>query len=479
VVRTCNCRPSCIQLYDPGRSHQARGPMSHTHAADAHDDHGHGAHAEVDVWAEFDKWKQEADKDLVNVKQGEGLHVLMPPTSSPSLLGAVARMKAGSFPKARFHTWTALHSDNELAGAQMAFGRALATHHDFTKADVVLSLDSDFLANDGNNLRNARPVGREPPRASLKDPARSSRASTWSSRPTRRPAPPPTIASAPERRDPSGRLRARQGARCRRRQRSRGEALAGHARRVRQERQEVGRDPRQGPAGRARPLARDRRPAPAAAVHAIVHAINQALGNRADRDLHGDARRTRPAKCLARSRNCRGARAGTCTTLVCLGTNPVYDAPADLKFADLLRAKKPKRRRSTSAHEDETAAAVRLALPARARARELGRRLRLTTAPSRCSSRWSHRCTAASARWSSSAEPQRGRNPTPNLVTGRDTTFGYELVKRALAGQGAGTPTSPRNWWPKALHDGLVGQATASSPPRPRHARRRRRSRPP
>jgi anaerobic selenocysteine-containing dehydrogenase len=48
--------------------------------------------------------------------------------------------------------------------------------------------------------------------------------------------------------------------------------------------------------------------------------------------------------------------AGTCTTLVCLGTNPVYDAPADLKFGDLLRTKKPATTIHVGLHEDETAA---------------------------------------------------------------------------------------------------------------------------
>lgn len=89
-----------IQLYDVGRSRKARGPMSHAH--DAHDDHGHGhAHAEPDIWAEFDKWTQGDEfKAIVNA-QGEGLHVLMAPTSSPTMQALVARMKGGSFPKAR------------------------------------------------------------------------------------------------------------------------------------------------------------------------------------------------------------------------------------------------------------------------------------------------------------------------------------------------------------------------------------------
>ena len=148
-----------LQLYDPGRSRKPRNAHSAQHAHDAEHGGGHGGHGgehEVDVWDEFFTWLDEASQDLVQIKQGEGLHVVMPPTTSPSLLAAVARMKNGSFPKARFHTWSPLHHDNELAGARLAFGKPVATHHDFAKADVILSLDSDFLATDGNSLRSAR-----------------------------------------------------------------------------------------------------------------------------------------------------------------------------------------------------------------------------------------------------------------------------------------------------------------------------------
>ena len=66
--------------------------------------------------------------DLLN-KQGQGLHVVMPPSTSPSLLAAVNRMKSGSFPKAQFHTWSALNQDHAMQGAKMAFGKPMAFSH--------------------------------------------------------------------------------------------------------------------------------------------------------------------------------------------------------------------------------------------------------------------------------------------------------------------------------------------------------------
>ncbi|HEU4378128.1 MAG TPA: TAT-variant-translocated molybdopterin oxidoreductase, partial [Hyphomicrobiaceae bacterium] len=89
-----------LQLYDPSRSRRARSPKqaaaAHEQPHGAGDGHGHQAPvAEPDVWTEFFGWLDEASKELVNIKRGEGLHVLMPQTSSPSLLAAVERMQKG------------------------------------------------------------------------------------------------------------------------------------------------------------------------------------------------------------------------------------------------------------------------------------------------------------------------------------------------------------------------------------------------
>ena len=47
--------------------------------------------------------------------------------------------------------------DNARAGARLALGQVLAPVYDFTKADVVVSLDADFLSSEGaSNLRYAR-----------------------------------------------------------------------------------------------------------------------------------------------------------------------------------------------------------------------------------------------------------------------------------------------------------------------------------
>ena len=95
---------------------------------------GHGAHAghEVNVWEEMFDWLDSDEGDLLT-KQGQGLHVVMPPSTSPTLLAAVNRMKSGSFPKAKFHRWSALNQDHALQGAQLAYGKPMVAHYDYGK----------------------------------------------------------------------------------------------------------------------------------------------------------------------------------------------------------------------------------------------------------------------------------------------------------------------------------------------------------
>jgi len=95
-------------------------------------------------------------------------------------------------------------------------------------------------------------------------------------------------------------------------------------------------------------------------VHALVHAMNEALSNVGRtvvyRPVHGDAAGSSGEAIVALA---RAMGSGQVQTLVMLSTNPVYDAPADLHFGELL-AKVP-----TSIHlgdHDETGAAAKMHL---------------------------------------------------------------------------------------------------------------------
>ncbi len=96
---------------------------------------------------------------------GARLRFLVEPTTSPTL-GELRRRILARFPKARFDTWSATADDAARAGAALAFGRPLEPTLRLADADVILSLDADLLAHDGEPLRQAAEFAarREPPR---------------------------------------------------------------------------------------------------------------------------------------------------------------------------------------------------------------------------------------------------------------------------------------------------------------------------
>ena len=91
-----------------------------------------------------------------------------------------------------------------------------------------------------------------------------------------------------------------------------------------------------------------------ASVHAVVHAINAALGNVGATITYTQTPEARPINQLASLRELVGEmNAGTVDFLLILGGNPVYTAPADLKFGEALD--KVRLRAHVGQYEDETA----------------------------------------------------------------------------------------------------------------------------
>ena len=85
---------------------------------------------------------------------GVGLCVLAEPSSSPSLLEMRGRFER-TFPQAQWYEWEALSRDNERAGTRLAFGHPYRPHLHLDRADVIVSLDSDFLMTHPAALRYA------------------------------------------------------------------------------------------------------------------------------------------------------------------------------------------------------------------------------------------------------------------------------------------------------------------------------------
>jgi MoCo/4Fe-4S cofactor protein with predicted Tat translocation signal len=87
--------------------------------------------------------------------KGDGLRILTETITSPSLAAQIQELLK-EFPEAKWHQWEPCSRDNVREGAKLAFGRYVNTVYRFDKADVILSLDADFLYSGPGAVRYAR-----------------------------------------------------------------------------------------------------------------------------------------------------------------------------------------------------------------------------------------------------------------------------------------------------------------------------------
>ncbi len=85
---------------------------------------------------------------------GEGLYFLSESTSSPATNRLRKKIMAAS-PNAKFHVYEPVGNDAERLGTRMVFGRPLRMHPMFSQAKTVVSFDSDFLMTHPSAVRNA------------------------------------------------------------------------------------------------------------------------------------------------------------------------------------------------------------------------------------------------------------------------------------------------------------------------------------
>ena len=88
--------------------------------------------------------------------KGAGLRILTETVASPALAAQIQQVLS-LYPSAKWIQWEPVNRDNARAGARTAFGQFVEPLYDLTKADVILSLDADFLSSDGaHNLNYMR-----------------------------------------------------------------------------------------------------------------------------------------------------------------------------------------------------------------------------------------------------------------------------------------------------------------------------------
>ncbi|MDB5385257.1 MAG: molybdopterin oxidoreductase, iron-sulfur binding subunit [Planctomycetaceae bacterium] len=96
-----------------------------------------------------------AELPALRARHGRGLAILTETITSPTLADQLQTL-IKELPEARWHQYEPLSRDNVRAGAKQAFGEYVETIYHFDRADVVLTLDAEFLTNMPGNLRYAR-----------------------------------------------------------------------------------------------------------------------------------------------------------------------------------------------------------------------------------------------------------------------------------------------------------------------------------
>jgi molybdopterin-containing oxidoreductase family iron-sulfur binding subunit len=290
-------------------------------------------------WSNFLTAMAQYRSALLAVK-GAGLRILTGVVTSPSLSDQIRSVLA-RFPQAKWHQYEPVNRDAVREGAKLAFGEYVNPVYHLDQAEVIVSLDADFLTVGPGAVRYARDFA---------DKRRVAGPESTMSRLYVVECTPTATGAMADHRLP---LRARDveafaralaeglGVKS-------GDAAPAHA-----------------PANWILALVRDLEKHRGAcvviageqqppAVHALAHAMNDVLGNVGKTVHYTDPVEANPVNALASLQELvADMQGGKVDTLLLLGLNPVYNSPADLHFGENLL--KVRTRIHLSLYEDETA----------------------------------------------------------------------------------------------------------------------------
>ena len=282
----------------------------------------------------YDAYLNELNEALSNQveKQGGGVRILTGTVTSPTLHGQLEALLA-RYPGARWHQYDPVTLDNAREGSRLAFGEILSSRYDVKKADVILSLDGDLLTTGPGAVRYARDFAS---RRDGNDLDNMNRLYVIESTPSL------TGAQADHL------LNRRAG------------EIEGLARMIAAELgvpvstsagAEADEDTRgddaqrwisavvddlRAHAGACLVVTGDHQPP---AVHALVHAMNDALGNTGSTVTYTDSIESSPVnQTESITALVNDMKNGEVDLLVVIGTNPVYATPADLDFTGAMES---------------------------------------------------------------------------------------------------------------------------------------------
>ena len=293
---------SILDMYDPDRSQVI------TYTGD------------IRAWSDY----ANAIKGPLNSQKavkGGGMRLLTRTVSSPTLAAQINAVLT-AYPEAKWVQYDPLNRDNARAGAQLAFGQYVETRYALDKADTILSLDGDFLSSGYPGF-----LGYARQFSSRRNPELKEKMSRFymvESTPT-------NTGGKADHRLPVRASEVEQVAR----------AIAaglgvgsGTAKAEQQKFVAALVKDLQAHKGAALVIPGDNQPP---AVHALAHAMNQALGAVGTTVFYTDPVEAKPQDQTAALKELVGEmNAGKVDLLLIVGGNPVYDVPADLKFADAM-----------------------------------------------------------------------------------------------------------------------------------------------
>jgi MoCo/4Fe-4S cofactor protein with predicted Tat translocation signal len=313
---------SILEMYDPDRSQTI------------------AYLGEVRTWGNF----LESIRGPLNAQkavQGAGIRILTRTVSSPTLADQL-RGLLKVYPQAKWHVYEPVNRDNVFEGANLAFGQPVETQYKLENADVIVSLDADFLsAGFPGNVRYIRDFAkrRDPDSGKMSRlyVVESGASSTGAKADHRMPTAASEVHHIAEMLDkfveqghPAS-VPSTQGE----------EFIAAVANDLNARR------------GSSVVIAGDHQPA---AVHALAHAINEKLGNVGKTVFYTDPVDANPINQAESIKDLvADMRAGKVDMLVIIDGNPAYDAPADFGFADTLKNTNIPLRVHLGLYQDETA----------------------------------------------------------------------------------------------------------------------------
>ncbi len=410
------------------------------------------------TWDDFKAWAAENFFAAHEADRGAGLVVIADDVDSPSRRFVREKFMT-KYPRATWASHDAAADRNAIEGSRIAFNEPVRELLSLDKAKVIVSFDRPLIDHEAESVVNARGVaaGRSP--MSSSDPMNriycfESSTTTLGGIADHR------VALSPQRISAMVVLLARTLMEMRSSRETAGLASALAGVRVPDEGEfdqmaTASGDPfvqvlaadllAEGHLGKSVLVAGPTQPP---AIHALVHAINAMLGNVGTTVRYAEA----TADVTDLSAVAEKIRAGQVKTVVCINTNPVYDAAASLRFADLF------------ASVDNT--------------------ITLSAGPSETEamSTWSLNSTHLLESWGDSVSLDGTIAPTQPMIAplyepamsdiefvamlaGESQTDGYDIVRNAWRRQlrmGAGDERFEKIWR-RALHDGVLAPSSESA----------------